>query len=41
MKRMVIYADPEKPTLLELLANTPLDAESRERIRRFIENDFN
>jgi hypothetical protein len=30
----------EKPQLLELLAKTPIDAESRERIRGFIENDF-
>jgi len=30
----------EKPTLLALLAKTPIDAESRERIRGFIESDF-
>ena len=30
----------EKAQLLELLAKTPVDAESRERIRRFIEKDF-
>jgi hypothetical protein len=30
----------EKPILSELLAKTPIDAESRERIRGFIENDF-
>jgi hypothetical protein len=30
----------EKLRLLELLAKTPIDAEARERIRGFIENDF-
>src|SRR6266481_4216989 len=30
----------EKPQLLALLAKTPIDAESRERIRGFIESDF-
>jgi hypothetical protein len=30
----------EKAQLLALLAKTPIDAESRERIRRFIESDF-
>jgi hypothetical protein len=30
----------EKPQLLALLAKTPIDAESRERIRGFIVNDF-
>jgi hypothetical protein len=30
----------EKPKLLALLAKTPIDAESRERIRGFIESDF-
>jgi hypothetical protein len=30
----------EKPTLLALLVKTPIDAESRERIRGFIESDF-
>jgi hypothetical protein len=30
----------EKPTLLELLAKTPIDAQARERIRGFIESDF-
>lgn len=30
----------EKPKLLALLGKTPIDAESRERIRVFIENDF-
>jgi hypothetical protein len=29
-----------KPRLLALLAKTPLDAETRERIRAFIESDF-
>jgi hypothetical protein len=30
----------EKPKLFELLAKTPIDAEARERIKKFIENDF-
>jgi hypothetical protein len=30
----------EKPKLLALLAKTPIDVESRERIRGFIERDF-
>jgi len=30
----------EKPQLLALLAKTPIGAESRERIRSFIESDF-
>jgi hypothetical protein len=30
----------QKPQLLTLLAKTPVDAESRERIRGFIESDF-
>jgi hypothetical protein len=30
----------QKPQLLALLAKTPIDAESRERIRGFIESDF-
>jgi hypothetical protein len=30
----------EKAQLLALLAKTPVDAESRERIRGFIESDF-
>jgi hypothetical protein len=30
----------KKSLLLELLAKTPIDAESRERIRGFIEADF-
>lgn len=30
----------EKPKLLELLTKTPIDAQSRERIRGFIERDF-
>jgi hypothetical protein len=30
----------EKPQLLALLAKTPIDAESRERLRGFIESDF-
>jgi hypothetical protein len=30
----------QKPQLLALLSKTPIDAESRERIRGFIESDF-
>jgi hypothetical protein len=30
----------EKPQLLALLAKTPIDADSRQRIRGFIESDF-
>jgi hypothetical protein len=30
----------KKPLLLELLAKTPIDAVSRERVRGFIEADF-
>jgi hypothetical protein len=30
----------EKTNLLTLLAKTPIEAESRERIRGFIERDF-
>jgi hypothetical protein len=30
----------QKAQLLALLAKTPIDAESRERIREFIETDF-